>query len=115
MPTRSVPRYAVDDVEARVSLLCRFCHGCPFNTVLQLAQQMIRVVVIPREVLTRAGDTSRHIFFVASGSCAVLRATPPPGEKFVKTLEREVVKLGPGDFFGEIGGQKETSTVVAGT
>ncbi len=62
------------------------------------------------EVVLRQGDTAATPFYVIAEGEAAVRVTAPDGR------EQELTRLGPGEFFGEMGaltGDPRTATVVA--
>ena len=62
----------------------------------------------PGEVVYDAGDPSEQLYVIQSGEVELVRET--------KAKQRVVARLGPGDFFGELGlvaGERRTSRAVA--
>jgi len=76
------------------ALLAEHLHGAPFA---------------PQEVMTRQGAVAHWLYIIMKGDASV-RVAVGGG------AEREVARLGPGDFFGEMGlltGERRSATVVA--
>jgi CRP-like cAMP-binding protein len=62
----------------------------------------------PGEVVYDAGDPSQQLYVIQSGEVELIRDT--------ESKQRVVARLGPGDFFGELGlvaGERRTSRAVA--
>jgi voltage-gated potassium channel len=68
-----------------------FLHGASRELVRDLCRELLPVVFTPGDVVMRAGDYGRHVYFISSGVMEVLDES---GE-LIRTL-------GEGDLFGEI-------------
>ena len=74
----------------------------------RLAQGIRPAPFAPGEPLTRQGAEAHWLYVIVSGTCSV--------QVSQDGVEREVSKLGPGEFFGEMGlltGEPRTATIVA--
>jgi voltage-gated potassium channel len=83
-----------------------FLRDAPQELVQDLCVKMRAVVYTPGDVIVRAGDFGRHVYFVSRGSVEVVT---PDGETVLRTLSD-------GDFFGELAllhRQPRTATVRA--
>jgi putative ABC transport system ATP-binding protein len=90
--------------------ICEFLKGVEaFKNLTPLeltdvAERMTRRQFMPNEVIIREGDAGEELFLISEGEVEVDRAG------------REVARLGPGDFFGELSlmsGDPRNATVVA--
>ncbi len=91
------------DALSRVDFLGQMQH----DDVLALAKSSRTRVFHHGEVIVRAGDSSTELYVLASGECVVTNAQG-----------RELARLGPGDFFGEMAlltGEPRSATVSAVT
>jgi putative ABC transport system ATP-binding protein len=101
----------VSDVMLNDALrICEFLKGVEvFKTLTpteltQVAERMTKRHYLPDEVVIREGDTGHELFLISEGDVKVERSG------------REVARLGPGDFFGELAllsGNPRNATVVA--
>lgn len=94
--------------QAKVALMRKIplFEGLTDHQLLQLARLADDVIVTQGKKLAAAGETGREMFVIVSGSATV------------KTLRGRGIRLGPGDFFGEmslIDGEPRSATVVAET
>ncbi|HIF07617.1 MAG TPA: cyclic nucleotide-binding domain-containing protein, partial [Gemmatimonadetes bacterium] len=83
-----------------------FLKGASRELIQDLCSQLEPVVFTPGDVIVRAGEQGRHIYFINSGSVDVLG---DDGETLIRTLTD-------GDFFGEVAllhRQPRTATVRA--
>ena len=92
--------------------ICEFLKGVEaFKNLTPLeltdvAERMTRRQFMPNEVIIREGDAGEELFLISEGEVEVDRAG------------REVARLGPGDFFGELSlmsGDPRNATVVSTT
>lgn len=84
--------------------------GLPPDERTTLAAAMRWAPFVQGEVLTRQGAKAHWLYVVVSGQCSV--------RVEVDGVEREVGRIGPGEFFGEMGlltGAPRSATVVAVT
>jgi len=90
--------------------ICEFLKGVEaFKNLTPLeltdvAERMTRRQFMPNEVIIREGDAGEELFLISEGEVEVDRAG------------REVARLGPGDFFGELSlmsGDPRNATVIA--
>jgi putative ABC transport system ATP-binding protein len=101
----------VSDVMLNDALrICEFLKGVEvFKTLTpteltQVAERMTKRHYLPDDVVIREGDTGHELFLISEGDVKVERSG------------REVARLGPGDFFGELAllsGNPRNATVVA--
>jgi len=80
--------------------------GLTDHQLLQLTRLAEDVIVMAGKQLATVGETGRQMFVIVSGRAAV------------NTPRGRTVRLGPGDFFGEmslIDGEPRSATVVAET
>jgi voltage-gated potassium channel len=90
------------DLIERVS----FLKGASRELIHELCAKLEPVVFTPGDVILRAGEHGRHIYFISSGSVDVLKED---GQTLIRTLSE-------GDFFGELAllhGQPRTATIRA--
>jgi CRP-like cAMP-binding protein len=74
-----------------------------------LAEHLHRAPFAPNEVMTRQGAEAHFLYVIVNGEASVRVANP-------QGIEREVARLGAGDFFGEMSlltGERRSATVVA--
>jgi putative ABC transport system ATP-binding protein len=90
--------------------ICEFLKGVEAfknltpHELTDVAERMTRRQFMPNEVIIREGDAGEELFLISEGEVEVDRAG------------REVARLGPGDFFGELSlmsGDPRNATVVA--
>ncbi len=98
------------DIERRTTWLRRIELFNPLSEaeIEKLAQSLQPVPFSAGEVLTRQGAEAHWLYVIASGTVSVRVRHDE--------LEREVARLGPGQYFGEMGlltGEPRTATVVA--
>lgn len=94
--------------QAKVALMRKIplFEGLTEHQLLQLTRLADDVIVTEGKKLATAGETGKQMFVIISGKATV------------KTLHGRSVRLGPGDFFGEmslIDGEPRSATVVAET
>ena len=85
-----------------IKLKCEFMSSCRLTGLAQedlmlTAESMTSKEFLSDRVLLTQGQVSKHIFFIASGRCAVLRLLRIRGE----TMMVRFTELSEGDFFGE--------------
>jgi putative ABC transport system ATP-binding protein len=90
--------------------ICEFLKGVEAfknltpHELTDVAERMTRRQFMPNEVIIREGDAGEELFLISEGEVEVDRAG------------REVARLGPGDFFGELSlmsGDPRNATVIA--
>jgi putative ABC transport system ATP-binding protein len=90
--------------------ICEFLKGVEAfknltpHELTDVAERMTRRQFMPNEVIIHEGDAGEELFLISEGEVEVDRAG------------REVARLGPGDFFGELSlmsGDPRNATVVA--
>ncbi len=101
----------VSDVMLNDALrICEFLKGVELFKALtpteltHVAEQMTKRHYIPGDVVIRQGETGHELFLISDGNVKVERAG------------REVARLGPGEFFGELAllsGNPRNATVIA--
>ncbi|HEY5957272.1 MAG TPA: mechanosensitive ion channel family protein [Polyangiaceae bacterium] len=97
-------------LEDRVACLRRVSlfNGLSVDEATRLARGLNTIPFAPGEVLTRQGADAHWLYIVISGRVSV--------RVHNEDMEREVARLGEGQFFGEMGlltGEVRTATVVA--
>jgi putative ABC transport system ATP-binding protein len=103
-------RIVSDVVLSDALRMCEFLKGvAPFKSLTpdeltRLAEKVTRRHFDPGDVITREGDEGEELFLILEGEVEMVRE------------DREVVRLGPTDFFGEVSlvsGVPRNATVVA--
>jgi small-conductance mechanosensitive channel len=98
------------DLERRVAVIARIAlfHEIDENERLEIANSLHRAPFARGEILTREGADAHHLYVIYEGQVSV--RVREAG------TDREVAKLGEGEFFGEMSlltGEKRAATVVA--